>query len=56
MSREYASLLLPCVVIYKKFLEMTGAEMIWIPGSASADGIGGRVRGGQETLKIPSQF
>ena len=31
VNREYASLLMPCAVIYKKFLEMTGAEMIWIP-------------------------
>ena len=32
VSREYAALLLPSAVIYKKFLELTGAEMIWIPG------------------------
>ena len=39
VNREYASLLMPCAVIYKKFLEMTGAEMIWIPGVRLCDGI-----------------
>ena len=39
VSAEYAPLLLPSAVIYKKFLEMTGAEAIWIPGTGLCDGI-----------------
>ena len=54
VSREYASLLLPCVVIYKKFLEMTGAEMIWIPGIRLCDGIAAEYAA--DTLEIPAQF
>ena len=56
VSREYASLLLPCVVIYKKFLEMTGAEMIWIPGIRLCDGIAAEYAADKKLLKFRHNF
>ena len=39
ISIEYAHLMLPSVMIYKKILDITGAELMWIPGVTLADGI-----------------
>lgn len=39
ISTEYASVLLPSVIIYKRLLEITGAEMVWIPGVRLCDGV-----------------
>lgn len=38
MDEEYASLLLPTVVIYQTITEAFGAESVWIPGVEMADG------------------
>lgn len=35
----YATLLMPAAIIFRKVVEMTGAEMIWIPGIRMCDGI-----------------
>lgn len=39
VNGEYASLLMPTVVVYKRILELTGAQMFWIPGIRLCDGI-----------------
>ncbi|MGN0292855.1 MAG: exopolyphosphatase [Lachnospiraceae bacterium] len=39
ISIEHASLMLPSVMIYKKILDITGAELMWIPGVSLSDGI-----------------
>ncbi|MEG7531199.1 MAG: exopolyphosphatase [Hungatella sp.] len=39
VNEEYASLLIPSAIIYKQALELTGAEMLWIPGIRLCDGI-----------------
>ncbi len=39
VNTEYARLLLPSAVIYKRILEMTGAENLWVPGIRLCDGI-----------------
>ncbi len=39
MPSEEASLLIPSIMIYKRFVEETGAENIWMPGVKLSDGI-----------------
>lgn len=39
VNGEYATLLVPSAIIYKQILELTGAEMLWIPGIHLCDGI-----------------
>lgn len=36
---EYASLLIPSMIIYKMFIEEFGAETMWIPGTQLTDGL-----------------
>lgn len=56
VGSEYASLLLPCAVIYKKFFEMTGAEMIWIPGIRLCDGIAAEYAADGKFIKFKHNF
>ena len=39
VNSEYAALLMPGAIIYKKIMELSGAEMLWIPGIRLCDGI-----------------
>ncbi len=39
VNAGYATLLMPAAVIFRRVVEMTGAEMIWIPGIRMCDGI-----------------
>lgn len=39
VNADYASLLIPSAIIYKQVFELTGAEMLWIPGIHLCDGI-----------------
>ena len=39
VNAGYANLLMPAAIIFRKVVEMTGAEMIWIPGIRMCDGI-----------------
>ncbi|BFL46770.1 exopolyphosphatase [Lactonifactor longoviformis] len=36
---EYASLLIPSIIIFKTFIEQFGAETMWIPGTQLTDGM-----------------
>lgn len=36
---EYASLVMPTIVLYKSFADIFGAEVMWAPGTILADGI-----------------
>lgn len=56
VSAEFARLLLPGAVIYQKFLEMTGAEQIWIPGVRLSDGIAAEFAEEQKLLKFKHSF
>lgn len=38
VNEGYARLLIPSAIIYKQILELTGAEMLWIPGIRLCDG------------------
>ncbi len=39
MVSENVSLIMPAMIIYKRFIEETGAETIWIPGLNLGDGL-----------------
>lgn len=39
VSSGYGALLIPAAVIFRRVVELTGAEMIWIPGIRMCDGI-----------------
>lgn len=39
VNAGYATLLMPAAIIFRRVVEMTGAEMIWIPGIRMCDGI-----------------
>ena len=39
IAAEYASLVVPTIVIYKKFIEIFEAEALWVPGVSLGDGI-----------------
>ena len=56
ISVEYADLLLPSAIIYKKVLEMTGAEMIWIPGIRLCDGIVAEYATDMKLIKMKHNF
>lgn len=56
VSAGYASLLFPGAAIYKKFLEITGAEEIWIPGIRLCDGIAAEYGADQGLLKQKHNF
>lgn len=56
ISAEYAALLLPSAIIFKKFMEMTGAEMIWIPGVRLCDGIAAEYCADRKLIKFKHNF
>lgn len=39
IAAENASLILPCMMAYKRLIEMTATDLIWIPGVTLCDGI-----------------
>ena len=39
VNRDYGALLIPAAIIYSRVLELTGAEMFWVPGIRLCDGI-----------------
>lgn len=39
ISVEHAYLMLPSVMIYKRILDVTGAQLLWLPGVTLSDGI-----------------
>lgn len=56
VNAEYASLLIPSAIIYKRILEMTGAEMFWIPGIRLCDGIAAEYAEEKKLLKFNHDF
>lgn len=39
VNENYARLIIPGVIIYKQILELTGAEVLWVPGIRLSDGM-----------------
>ena len=56
VNSEYASLLLPSVVVYKRILELTGAEMFWVPGIRLCDGIAAEYANENKLVRVQPQF
>lgn len=53
---EYASMLIPAALIYKRVLELTGAEVIWIPQIRMTDGIAAEYAENKKVLKFNHSF
>ncbi len=56
VNSEYASLLLPSAVVYKRILELTGAEMFWVPGIRLCDGIAAEYGDDNKLVKFAHNF
>ncbi len=56
LNTESAQLLLPTAIIYKKVFEMTGAEMLWIPGVRLCDGIAAEYASDNKLIKLKHNF
>ena len=39
LPQDYAEVLIPSAILYRKVLDMTGASYIWAPGTTLCDGI-----------------
>lgn len=56
VSASYAKLLLPSAVIYEKFMELTGAEMLWLPGICLCDGMAAEYAEEHKLLRFRHSF
>lgn len=56
VNEEYAALLLPSAIIFKRILELTGAEMFWVPGIRLCDGIVAEYADEKKLVKLSHNF
>ena len=56
VNAEYASLLMPAMVVYKRILEITGAKMFWIPGIRLCDGIAAEYADDNRLVRFSHNF
>ena len=56
VNSEYATLFLPMIVVYKRILELTGAEMFWMPGIGLCDGIAAEYADDNKIVKFSHNF
>lgn len=56
MDYDFASVLIPSAIIYKKVMDMTGAESIWIPGVRLCDGIAAEYADDNKLVKFYHDF
>lgn len=56
VSAEYAALLIPAAIIYKRIMEVTGAELFWIPGIRLCDGIAAEYAEEVKAVKFNHDF
>lgn len=56
LSREYAAILVPGSILYKKILEMTGAQQLWAPGITLCDGIAAEYAQEKRLVKFRHDF
>ena len=56
VNSEYAALLMPGAIIYKKIMELNGAEMLWIPGIRLCDGIAAEYAMDSKKLRLKHNF
>lgn len=53
---EYSSLILPCAMIYKKIIELTGVKKIWLPGVSLCEGIAAEYAQQQKIVTFSHDF
>lgn len=53
---EYAYLMLPSMTVYSKMFEITGAEMLWVPGVNLCDGIAAEYAEQKKLMKFTHDF
>ncbi len=56
VNENYAKLIIPGVIIYKQILELTGAEVLWVPGIRLSDGMGAEYAESIKCLKFSHNF
>ena len=56
IDHDYASILVPSAIIYKKVLDITGAEDVWIPGITLCDGIAAEYAQENRLVKFSHDF
>lgn len=56
VNSEYAALLMPGAIIYKKIMELSGAETLWIPGIRLCDGIAAEYAMDSKKLRLKHNF
>lgn len=56
VNAEYAALLIPAAIIFKRVLELTGAEMFWIPGIRLCDSIAAEYAEETKAVKFSHDF
>lgn len=53
---EHATLLMPCLLVYKKLISSTETELIWTPGVTLCDGIAASYAEKHEKIKFSHDF
>ncbi len=56
INQELATLILPGTVVYKRLLELTGAELCWIPGNRFCDGIAAEYADDSRLVRFKHSF
>lgn len=56
VNENYAKLIIPGVIIYKQILEMTGAEVLWVPGIRLSDGMAAEYGESVKCVKFRHNF
>ena len=56
VNADYASMLFPTAAIYKRMMEITAAEVMWVPGIRMTDGIAAEYAEDKKLLKFNHDF
>lgn len=56
VNADYASMLFPTAVIYKRMMEITGADILWVPGIRMTDGIAAEYGEEKKLIKFNHNF
>ncbi len=56
VSESFVELLIPAAIIYERILQMTGAEMVWAPGTRFCDGIAAEYAQENKYLRFAHNF
>ena len=56
VNEEYASLMFPAAAIYKRMLEITGAEFMWVPGIRMTDGMAAEYAEDKKLIRFNHSF